>query len=82
MTEHGLEAVPGAAELWVLLGGIHHVQGDRAKAKAGKHLHVEDFVKVLAKSKNENVVVLHVSRRTGIRRSKHLLRKMVSPVVE
>ncbi|HEX8324966.1 MAG TPA: MBL fold metallo-hydrolase [Tepidisphaeraceae bacterium] len=49
----------------------------RTKAKAGKHLHVEDFVKVLAKSRNEHVVVLHVSRRTGIRRAKHLLRKMV-----
>ncbi|MDB5328536.1 MAG: putative ribonuclease [Phycisphaerales bacterium] len=55
--------------------------GHRAKAKAGKHLHVEEFVKVLEKSKNENVVVLHVSRRTGIRRSKHLLRKMVSPEI-
>jgi cytochrome c-type biogenesis protein CcmH/NrfG len=32
--EHGLEAVPGAVELWVQLGGIHHVQRKRAKAKA------------------------------------------------
>jgi ribonuclease Z len=53
--------------------------GHKGKAKAGKHLHVDEFTKVLAKSKNENVVVLHVSRRTGIRRSKHVLRKMVPP---
>jgi ribonuclease Z len=53
----------------------------RTKAKAGRHLHVEDFVKVLDKSKNEHVVVLHVSRRTGIRRSKGILRKMIPPEV-
>lgn len=53
--------------------------GHKAKAKAGKHLHVDEFAKVLAKSKNENVVVLHVSRRTGIRRGKHVLRKLVTP---
>ena len=49
----------------------------RTKAKAGRHLHVEDFVKVLEKSRNANVVVMHVSRRTGIRRGKHVLRKLV-----
>lgn len=53
--------------------------GHKAKAKAGKHMHIEDFVKVLAKSRNEHVVVLHTSRRTGIRRAKHLLRKLVPP---
>jgi len=51
----------------------------RTKAKAGKHLHVEDFVKVMAKSRNENVIVLHVSRRNGIRRSKGILRKLLPP---
>jgi len=51
----------------------------RTKAKAGKHLHVEDFVKVVARSENEHVIVLHVSRRTGIRRSKGILKKMLPP---
>ena len=51
----------------------------RTKAKAGKHLHVEEFAKVLEKSRNEHVVVLHVSRRTGVRRSRGVLRKLVSP---
>ena len=55
--------------------------GHRAKAKAGKHLHVEDFARVLERSRNEHVVVLHVSRRTGIRRAKTILRKLVSPEV-
>lgn len=51
----------------------------RAKAKAGKHLHVEEFAKVIEKSQNEAIVVLHVSRRTGIGRSKGILRKFVKP---
>ena len=51
----------------------------RSKAKAGKHLHVEDFVKVVEKSENEAIVVLHVSRRTGIRRSRVILKRMLSP---
>lgn len=51
----------------------------RTKAKAGKHLHVEDFVKVVEKSQNEHIIVLHVSRRTGIKRSRGILRKMLSP---
>jgi ribonuclease Z len=51
----------------------------RSKAKAGKHLHVEDFVRVVQKSQNEHIIVLHVSRRTGIRRSKGILRKMLTP---
>ena len=55
--------------------------GHRSKAKAGKHLHVEEFAKVLEKSRNEHVVVLHVSRRTGIRRAKAALRKLVSPEI-
>jgi ribonuclease Z len=51
----------------------------RAKAKAGKHLHVEEFAKVVEKSQNQAIVVLHVSRRTGIGRSKAILRKYLTP---
>jgi ribonuclease Z len=49
----------------------------RTKAKAGKHLHVEQFAEVLPKLKNKHIILGHVSRRTGIRRAKHLLRKRV-----
>jgi ribonuclease Z len=51
----------------------------RTKAKAGKHLHVEDFVKAIAKSENQHIIVLHVSRRTGIGRAKNILKKMLPP---
>ncbi len=51
--------------------------GHRMKAKAGKHLHMEHFAEVLPKLKNESIVLTHVTRRSGIRRAKHLLRKRV-----
>ncbi|HEX3356837.1 MAG TPA: MBL fold metallo-hydrolase [Tepidisphaeraceae bacterium] len=49
----------------------------RAKAKAGRHLHLEHLLEVLPKLKNEYIVLSHVSRRTGVRRAKHLLRKRI-----
>jgi ribonuclease Z len=49
----------------------------RVKAKAGKHMHLEHLAEVLPKLKNENIVLTHISRRTGIRRAKHLLRKRI-----
>jgi ribonuclease Z len=51
--------------------------GHRSKAKAGKHLHADQFAQILPKLKNQHVVIGHVSRRTGVRRAKHLLRKLV-----
>ncbi len=49
----------------------------RAKAKAGKHLHLDQFVEILGELKNKHIVLTHVSRRTGIGRAKHLLRKRI-----
>jgi ribonuclease Z len=49
----------------------------RSKAKAGRHLHVDALVDLLPKLKNENIVIAHVSRRTGMRRAKHLLRRKI-----
>jgi ribonuclease Z len=49
----------------------------RSKAKAGRHLHLEQFAEVLPKLKNEHIVIAHVTRRSGIRRARHLMRKRV-----
>jgi ribonuclease Z len=49
----------------------------RAKAKAGRHLHLDQLVQVLPKLKNEHVVIAHVSRRTGVRRARRLLKQKV-----
>jgi ribonuclease Z len=49
----------------------------KARAKAGKHLHVEQLARILPRLNNKTVVLSHVSRRTGVRRAKQLIRKAV-----
>jgi ribonuclease Z len=49
----------------------------RAKAKAGRHLHLDQLVQVLPKLKNDQIVIAHVSRRTGVRRARRLLKQKV-----
>jgi len=51
--------------------------GHKTKAKAGRHLHLDHLVEILPRLKNEYIVIGHVSRRTGIRRARHLLRKRI-----
>jgi len=51
----------------------------RTRAKAGKHLHLEQFVQILSKLRNQHIVVTHVSRRTGVGKAMRLLRKRVTP---
>jgi ribonuclease Z len=47
------------------------------KAKAGRHLHLDHFLDVIGNLKNRDVVLIHVSRRTGVRRARNLLRRRV-----
>lgn len=49
----------------------------RNKAKVGKHLHLEQLADLLPRLNNQHIVIGHVTRRTGIRRARHLLRKKV-----
>ena len=47
------------------------------KAKAGKHLHLDQFVQILPKLHNKHIVITHVSRRIGMRKARAMLRKRV-----
>lgn len=47
------------------------------RAKVGKHLHLDQFVQVLPTLENDAIVLIHVSRRTGVSRAKYLLRKRI-----
>lgn len=53
----------------------------KSKAKAGRHLHVDGIAEILPKLNNEWIVVTHVSRRTGIRRSRRILAKKLKDEV-
>ena len=50
-----------------------HVQ----RAKVGRHLHVDQLAQVIPTLKNQQIIVMHVSRRTGIRKARGMLRKRV-----
>jgi len=47
----------------------------KSKAKHGRHLHVDSFIELAPTLQNQHIVINHVTRRTAIRRAKHLLRK-------
>jgi hypothetical protein len=49
----------------------------KTKANAGRHLHVDAFAALLPKLKNPHIILTHVTRRSGIRRSRNILRKLV-----
>ena len=49
----------------------------KLKAKAGRHLHLDHFVEILPKLRNEHIVLSHVSRRTGVRKARRLLSKRI-----
>lgn len=50
-------------------------QEHRTKAKHGRHLHLDQFVEIAQGLKNQHIVITHVTRRTGIRRARQMLRK-------
>jgi len=49
----------------------------KLKAKAGRHLHLDNFAEIVPTLKNQHIVISHVSRRTGIRRARNMLRRKV-----
>jgi ribonuclease Z len=49
----------------------------KGKAKAGRHMHVDAFAELAQKLQNQHIVLTHVSRRTGIRRARAILRRKI-----
>lgn len=49
----------------------------KQRAKVGKHLHVDHFVDIAPLLNNKHLVISHVTRRTGIRRAKKTLAKLL-----
>jgi ribonuclease Z len=49
----------------------------KTKAKVGRHLHVEQFAEALKKLQNRDIVLIHVSRRTSMRRARNSLRRHI-----
>lgn len=51
----------------------------RSRARAGRHIHVEDVPQVCVAVPNAQIVLTHVTRRTDMRVAKRLLQKVLSP---
>jgi ribonuclease Z len=69
---------PDVVNAQVLITEITFFEADhKARAKAGRHIHLDSFVDMVASLKNEHLVITHVTRRTGIRKAKQMLRKRV-----
>ena len=49
----------------------------RMRAKSGKHLHVAELARILPRLSNKLVILTHVSRRTGLRKAKKILKATV-----
>ncbi len=47
--------------------------GDQARAGVGKHLHINDVVRLVQRSKAQAVVLTHLSRRTNLDRTRKLI---------
>jgi ribonuclease Z len=69
---------PDVQAAQVLVTEVTFFESDhRAKAKVGKHLHLDHFIDILPKLKNEHIVLTHVSRRTGVRKARRLLARRI-----
>jgi len=68
--------LPHVANAKVLLLECTFFDKDHVKrARAGKHLHVNDLPMVLEGMKNEHIVIVHVTRRTNMGEARKILKK-------
>jgi ribonuclease Z len=69
---------PDVQNAEVLLTEVTFFDADhRTKAKLGRHMHIEQFLQVLPKLQNKDIVLTHVTRRTGVARARRVLRKRI-----
>ena len=49
----------------------------KERAEAGKHIHIEEFVKLLENMQNEHIIIVHTTQRTGMKEINKILKKAV-----
>lgn len=45
------------------------------RAEAGKHIHIEEFKKLLENMQNEHIIIIHTTQRTGMKEIERILKK-------
>src|SRR5690606_1212982 len=53
--------------------------GHRSRANVGKHLHLDDIVELLSRSKAEAIVLTHLSRRTNMGIARKFVDEAIPP---
>lgn len=48
------------------------------RADAGRHMHVDEFVKLISQLDNEHIVITHMTQRTGIKEIRNILKQKLS----
>lgn len=46
----------------------------KERAEAGKHIHIEEFAKLLENMQNEHIIIVHTTQRTGMREINKILK--------
>ena len=46
----------------------------KERAEAGKHIHIEEFVKLLENMQNEHIIIVHTTQRTGMKEIQRILK--------
>ncbi|MHC4982132.1 MAG: MBL fold metallo-hydrolase [Planctomycetota bacterium] len=68
--------LPHVADAQALLLECTFFDADHVRrARAGKHLHVDDLPAVLEGMNNEHIIIVHVTRRTNMAAARRILRK-------
>jgi ribonuclease BN (tRNA processing enzyme) len=44
------------------------------RAEAGRHIHIDDFVRMIEPLRNEHIIITHVTQRTGLGEAQKILR--------
>ena len=71
--------LPHVREARVLIVECTFIEdGHRERARAGNHLHIDDFVQLQNELANEHVMLIHLSRRTSLRLARKMLRERLS----
>ncbi|MBN2316218.1 MAG: MBL fold metallo-hydrolase [Sedimentisphaerales bacterium] len=64
------------AESKILIAECTFYEGEHTdRAEAGKHMHIEEFVTLLKKLRNEYIIVTHTTQRTPMRQIRKILRE-------
>lgn len=68
--------LPYITESKILIAECTFYEGEHTnRAEAGRHMHIEEFVTLLKKLRNEHIIVTHTTQRTPMREIRKILRK-------